>query len=75
VDAVGYLDDAVAAAESRAGIRQGKSTVVTLREPVDFWGGLFGVNARDLATRLPDADALRSLVNELGSTRVMYLMR
>jgi hypothetical protein len=34
-----------------------------------------GVRARDLSARLHDADALRSLVNELGSTRVMYLMR
>jgi len=75
VDAVGYLDDAVAAAETNAGIRQGKSTVVILREPVDFWGSLMGVRARDLSARLHDADAIRSLVNELGSTRVMYLMR
>jgi protease-4 len=75
VDAVGYLDDAVAAAETQAGIRQGKSTVVILREPVDFWGSMLGVRAPDLSARLRDADAIRSLVNELGSTRVMYLMR
>ncbi len=75
VDAVGYLDDAVAAAETRAGIRQGKSTVVILREPKAFLGGLFGVRGRELASRLGDADSIRSLVNELGSTRVMYLMR
>ncbi|MHC4140464.1 MAG: hypothetical protein ACYSUF_00830, partial [Planctomycetota bacterium] len=75
VDAVGYLNDAVAAAETRAGIRQGKSTVVILREPVDFWGGLLGVRTRDLSARLHDADAIRSLVNDLGSIRVMYLMR
>ena len=75
VDAVGYLNDAIAAAETRAGIRQGKSTVVILREPVDFWGSLVGVRAPDLSARLRDADAIRSLVNELGSTRVMYLMR
>jgi hypothetical protein len=34
-----------------------------------------GVRARDLSARLHDADAIRSLVNDLGSIRVMYLMR
>ncbi|MHC4649998.1 MAG: signal peptide peptidase SppA [Planctomycetota bacterium] len=75
VDAVGYLDDAIAAAESRAGIRAGKATVVIMREPVDFWGSVLGVRTRDRSARLGDADSIRSLVNELGSTRVMYLMR
>jgi protease-4 len=75
VDAVGYLDDAITAAESQAGIRQGRATVVFLREPTAFLGGLLGVSAQDPSSRLGDADSIRSLVNELGSTRVMYLMR
>jgi protease-4 len=75
VDAVGYLDDAIAVAESRAGIRKGKATVVILREPAGFLEGLLGVRGPGLPARLGDADAIRSLVNELGSPRVMYLMR
>jgi protease-4 len=75
VDAVGYLDDAVAAAESQAGIRAGRATVVILREPAALLGGLLGVQGTEPPRRLDDADAIRSLVNELGSTRVMYLMR
>jgi protease-4 len=75
IDAVGYLDDAVAAAESRAGIRKGKATVVILRQPTGFLGGLLGVRGHEPSTRVRDADSIRSLVNELGSPRVMYLMR
>jgi len=75
IDAVGYLDDAIAAAESRAGIRKGRATVVILREPADFLGSLLGARGPELSQRLRDADSIRSLVNELASPRLMYLMR
>jgi protease-4 len=75
IDAVGYLDDAVAAAEQHAGLGAGRATVVILREPLPLLGGLLGVHGREPSRRLDDAEAVRSLVNELGSTRVMYLMR
>jgi hypothetical protein len=38
-------------------------------------GGLLGVRGEAPSWRLDGADSIRSLVNELGSTRVMYLMR
>jgi protease-4 len=75
VDSVGYLDDAIAAAESRAGIRAGRSTVVTLREPASLLGGLLGVRGDESARHLGDAESIRSWVNELGAPRLMYLMR
>jgi protease-4 len=75
IDAVGYLDDAIAVAEAKAGLRKGRATVVILREPTDLLGGLLGVRSRDLVGGLGDADSVRSLVNELASPRVMYLMR
>jgi protease-4 len=75
IDAVGYLDDAIAAAESKAGIRKGRATVVILREPADFLGSLLGARGPELSQRLRDADSIRSLVNELASPRLMYLMR
>jgi protease-4 len=75
IDAVGYLDDAIAAAESSAGIRKDRATVVILREPADFFGSLLGARGPELSARLGDTDSLRSLVNELASPRLMYLMR
>jgi protease-4 len=75
IDAIGYLDDAVAAAESQAGLRAGSATVVVLREPVGFLGSLLGVRGTDPLAGLRDADSIRSMVNELSLPRVMYLMR
>ena len=54
--------------------RAGASTVVILRQPPSFADALM---ARDQSrpANLLDADAVRSFVNDLGSPRVMYLMR
>lgn len=76
VDAVGYLDDAIAHAESLAGIGGGRATVVRMRMPSLFGGSLFAeaAGAHGAATMM-DADRLRALANDLASPRVMYLMR
>jgi protease IV len=51
VDAVGYLDDAIAEAERRAGIALGSASVVRLFEPAPFFGtGLLGATASGQAS-------------------------
>ena len=77
IDGVGYLDDAITAAERQAGVRIGRSRVVVLREPPSLFGGggpWMQLMSADKAGRL-DADAIRALVNDLGSPRLMYMMR
>jgi protease-4 len=78
VDAIGYLDDAIAAAESAAGLTSGASTVIVLHERLSFLGALLGIESfsasRARAPRL-DPDGLRSWINDLAVPRVMYLMR
>ena len=39
VDSIGYLEDAIAAAERRAGIGSGSATAVRLATPKPLWGG------------------------------------
>lgn len=76
VDGIGYLDDAIVQAEIAAGLPQGRSTVVILRETVSLFGGLMhGEAAGPKALALPDAESVRALINDLASPRMMYLMR
>ncbi|MCP3904933.1 MAG: signal peptide peptidase SppA [Planctomycetes bacterium] len=76
VDGIGYLDDALAEAEKRAGIPNGRATIRSLQRRPTFFEGLPLVRAnRPRALDLPDADSIRSLINELGSVRLMYLMQ
>ncbi len=74
IDGIGYLDDAIVRAEKSAGLRTGASTVVFLRQPPSFTEALMAIE-RTRPANLLDADAIRSFVNDLGSPRVMYLMR
>jgi protease-4 len=76
VDGIGYLDDAIAQAETIAGLRAGRSTVVSLLQPPRLLGDGLWMQARGLRSRATlDAEEIRGLVNDLGSPRVMYLMR
>jgi protease-4 len=73
IDAVGYLDDAIAKAEKSAGLGAGSATVVMLKQPPSLFNdGLFSKTRA--ATGGLDADELRGLVNELAAPRIMYLM-
>ena len=75
IDGIGYLDDAIAAAEKAAGLPGGRSTVVILRKTVSLFGGVLGSAAPQPWQRLPDGESLRTLVNDLSAPRLMYLMR
>ncbi|MEE8154021.1 MAG: signal peptide peptidase SppA [Phycisphaerales bacterium] len=74
VDRIGYLDDAITRAETAAGLRVGSSTVVYLRQPPSF-SDMLMAHEQPRPASLLDADTIRSFVNDLGSPRVMYLMR
>lgn len=71
VDEIGYLDDAIARAESRAGIGAGRAAVWVLGDPP----AIFGPPRVGLRSMPTDAESLRSTVNDLASVRMMYLMR
>ncbi|MCA9284914.1 MAG: signal peptide peptidase SppA [Phycisphaerales bacterium] len=72
-DQIGYLDDAIAVAEQRATIPAGRASVVELVLPPPLFSSS-GLLGRDASPRGVDADAIRSLLVELGSPRPMYLM-
>ena len=74
IDAVGYLDDAIAAAEKAASLRKDSATVVMLRQQPSFMETIMAKNQSPLNAQL-DADTIRSFVNDLSSTRIMYLMQ
>ncbi len=80
IDAIGYLDDAVAQAERLGGVGTGSATVVKLSESLSLLESLFGASsgpapgARNLSW-LDDPQRLRSLLDDFTSTRLMYLMR
>jgi protease-4 len=75
IDGIGYLDDAIAEAEKRASLRSGSATVRSFHERPSLFGGLPLVQGggRGALDRL-DADSIRSLINDLGAVRLMYLM-
>lgn len=66
VDEIGYLEDAIAAAESKAGVSDAK--VVEYRRPLDFMDILFGVSARQGQTTLDVQSLFR-----MNLPRVMFL--
>lgn len=77
IDAIGYLDDAIAVAETRSGIATGAATVFMIRQPPTLASALFGAQAssrQSHAASTLNADSIRRLVNDLSSPRVMYLM-
>ncbi len=74
VDAIGYLDDAVARAEQRASIPAGRATVTRFAERPTLFESL-SLAGSGRGGDVLDADRLRSFVNELGSVRMMYLMQ
>lgn len=78
IDSIGYLDDAIATAESMAGLATGSARVTITREPPSLFGrspvlGITGPARSE--TNVLDAQRLRSFVNELSSVRLMYLMQ
>lgn len=76
IDAIGYLDDAVNTAEQMAGLVAGRASVVILRRPPAFLGGMLARGwAQPVQTDLLDAEKLRELLNDLSAPRVMYLMK
>jgi protease-4 len=70
IDSIGYLDDAIAAAEGRAGLAQGSAAIVRFEQPIDVFGGLLGASAKTPAIR--SAADLRSLASELATPRLKY---
>lgn len=72
IDEIGFLDDAVAEAEQRAGIAAGTAPVAVLKQPDTF--GLFSA----LGWQSPswaswDADHIRETAHDLASPQVMYM--
>jgi protease-4 len=74
VDAIGYLDDAIAQVEQLARLSSGNATVVMLRRPRSFFGGDLLAQSGSSADLL-DSERIQSLIGELGTPRAMYLMR
>jgi protease IV len=75
VDSIGYLDDAIAQAESLAGLVRGRAKVLRIRKPPTLMGALTGAEAAGaLSAPLLDASALREAFGDLARPRVMYLM-
>ncbi|MHC4947664.1 MAG: signal peptide peptidase SppA [Planctomycetota bacterium] len=72
IDAVGYLDDAIARLEKQAGLRTGSSRVFRLVEPPTLFGN--GLLARRRPAEGVDAETVRSMLTDLAAPRVMYLM-
>ncbi len=73
IDSIGYLDDAIAQAETLGNVPAGRATVIRIRKPPTLFGD-FMFAARQQRQPL-DADQVRSFVNDLASPRVMYLMQ
>lgn len=88
VDAVGYLDDAIAEAERRASLPANGPAVVRLYEPASLFGGsMLGLSLTDLGQRIAgrgasqstpaspsviDGNSLRDLATELSTPRLEY---
>lgn len=70
VDRIGYLDDAIASAETRAGMAPGSAAIVRFEPPIALFGGLFGASKSSPAMRT--ASDLRALASELSTPRLMY---
>ncbi len=76
IDGIGYLEDAVTQAEQLAGILKGAASVEILFQRPTFLDSMLAAQTRQAERRDPfDAESIRSLVNDLGTVRIMYLMR
>ena len=81
IDGIGYMDDAIAVAEQRAGLKAGAAQVEILRWPPTLMDALVGAQAQSHGASYPiggaslNADTIRALVNDLAMPRIMYLMR
>jgi protease-4 len=73
IDSIGYLDDAITAAEKAAGIRAGSTIDIYMLPPTLFGDGLLGITHQGKSDPL-SADHIRSVVNDLAAPRVMYMM-
>ena len=74
VDSIGYLEDAIAVAESLAGLTPGGAAVSRLSRPAGLFDNPFGASApsgRAALGQLGQRD-LRDLAAELAQPRVMY---
>ena len=73
VDGIGYLDDAIAKAESLGGLTPGRNAVFIVRKrPTLFGDGLLAQSPQ--AMQSLDAERVRSMVNDLATPRIMYRM-
>ncbi len=70
IDQIGYLEDAIASAESLAGLTPGSSTVVRLGRPKSIFDAPFGATAPGFG--ISSAADLRDLATELAQPRIMY---
>lgn len=82
VDSIGYLDDAIAQMEKRCSIPAGRADVTMLRWPWPSIFSLFGAahhgghaSAQASSESGFDAQTLRKTLDDLGTPRVMYLMK
>lgn len=72
IDKVGYLEDAIASAETLAGLTPGSATVTRLARPTGLFADPFGASL--VPPALGRAD-LRDLAAELAQPRVLYQMQ
>ncbi|MHC5025662.1 MAG: signal peptide peptidase SppA [Planctomycetota bacterium] len=73
IDQVGYLDDAIGAAERLASLPLGRSNVVILRDPPSFFGSPWLLEGPAKTPATLDAETIRSFVSDLSAPRMMYL--
>lgn len=73
VDQIGYLDDAIAVAEQRAGILSGRAEVVELTLPPSLFSAN-GILGQAPSSRAIDAESIRMMLHELMTPRAMYLL-
>ena len=68
IDGIGYLDDAILIAEQRSGLTNADPTVIHYSRATPSFGGLLGVQSRDLS-----ASDLQSMLQEISMPKLMYL--
>lgn len=74
IDGIGYLDDAIAQAEKAASLPPGGASVMMLGQRPTLFGSVPFLESAPPQWRGPlDGEQIRSLVNDLGSVRLMYL--
>ena len=68
IDGIGYLDDAIAIAQQRAGLTNEEPSVIRLHRKIPMFGGLFGAKSAGVS-----ASDLRSMLQEFSMPKLMYL--